>query len=51
MNVAYPHAEYQQQLNEMFYSLYITKTGQINNFFIHADGHKFEGFIQREILV
>ena len=39
------HAEYQQQLNEMF-TPFITKTGQINNFFIHADGHKFEGFIE-----
>lgn len=41
------HAEYQQQLNEMF-TPFITKTGQINNFFIHADGHKFEGFIEGE---
>jgi len=39
------HAEYQQQLNEMFQP-FITKTGQINNFFIHADGHKFEGFLE-----
>tara|TARA_R110002020_G_scaffold231428_2_gene442581 strand:- start:863 stop:1777 length:915 start_codon:yes stop_codon:yes gene_type:complete len=39
------HAEYQQQLNEMF-SPFITKTGQINNFFINWDGHKFEGFIE-----
>ena len=39
------HAEYQQQLNEMFQP-FITQTGQINNFFIHADGHKFEGFLE-----
>tara|TARA_R110000824_G_scaffold21112_14_gene78988 strand:+ start:3843 stop:4754 length:912 start_codon:yes stop_codon:yes gene_type:complete len=39
------HAEYQQQLNEMF-EPFIVKTGQINNFFIHADGHKFEGFLK-----
>ncbi len=26
----------------------MTTTGQINNFFIHRDGHKFEGFIQND---
>ena len=37
--------EYQQQINEIF-TPFIVKTGQINNFFIHRDGHQFEGFIQ-----
>jgi|7_EtaG_2_1085326.scaffolds.fasta_scaffold04250_3 hypothetical protein len=39
------HAEYQQQLNEMF-SPFLVRTNQINNFFIYWDGHKFEGFIE-----
>jgi hypothetical protein len=39
--------EYQQQLNEIF-TPFIVRTGQINNFFIMHDGHKFEGFIQGE---
>ena len=38
-------AEYLQQVNEML-SPFITRTGQIDNFFVHKDGHKFEGFIQ-----
>ena len=38
-------AEYQQQINELM-TPFITTTGQINNFFINKDGHKFEGFIQ-----
>jgi len=38
-------SEYQQQMNEIFTPL-ITATGQISNFFIHADGHKFEGFLE-----
>jgi hypothetical protein len=37
--------EYQQQMNEIF-TPFIVSTGQINNFFITKDGHKFEGFIQ-----
>ena len=37
--------EYQQQVNEMI-TPFITKTGQINNFFIDHEGHRFEGFIQ-----
>lgn len=37
--------EYQQQINELI-TPFITKTGQINNFFIEHEGHKFEGFIQ-----
>ena len=36
--------EYFQQINEML-TPFIVKTGQINNFFINADGHKFEGFL------
>jgi len=37
--------EYQQQVNEIL-TPFITKTGQIDNFFIHEEGHKFEGFIE-----
>jgi len=37
--------EYQQQANEMV-TPFITKTGQINNFFMDHEGHRFEGFIQ-----
>ena len=37
--------EYQQQMNEIF-TPFVVETGQINNFFITRDGHKFEGFIQ-----
>ena len=37
--------EYQQQINNII-TPFITKTGQINNFFITYEGHKFEGFIQ-----
>jgi len=36
--------EYFQQINEML-TPFIVNTGQINNFFIKADGHKFEGFL------
>ena len=38
-------AEYQQQINEIL-TPFVTKTGQINNFFITSEGHQFEGFIQ-----
>ena len=27
---------------------FIVKTGQINNFFIEAEGHKFEGFLPQD---
>jgi hypothetical protein len=37
--------EYQQQVNEII-APFITKTGQINNFFMDHEGHRFEGFIQ-----
>ena len=40
-------AEYQQQINDMIQP-FITRTGQINSFFIERDGHKFEAFIQQE---
>tara|TARA_R100000008_G_scaffold33993_1_gene19218 strand:- start:357 stop:1277 length:921 start_codon:yes stop_codon:yes gene_type:complete len=40
-------AEYLQQVNDMVQPL-ITRTGNINNFFIKRDGHKFEGFIQND---
>lgn len=39
--------EYQQQMNEIF-TPFIVSTGQINNFFIRRDGHKFEGFIEND---
>jgi len=41
------NTEYQQQMNEIF-NPFITHTGQINNFFIRRDGHKFEGFIEND---
>ena len=47
VNVSYAvtlRGEYFQQINEML-TPFIVKTGQINNFFINADGHKFEGFL------
>jgi len=40
-------AEYQQQINEML-TPFLTRTGQINNFFIKQDGHKFEGFLPKD---
>ena len=48
VNVSYSvgiKTEYQQQVNEIL-TPFITKTGQIDNFFIFEEGHKFEGFIQ-----
>ena len=36
--------EYQQQMNEIF-TPFMSYTGQINNFFINRDGHRFEGFV------
>ena len=38
-------AQYQQQINEIL-TPFIVKTGQIDNFFIKHEGHKFEGFIE-----
>jgi len=38
---------YQQQLNEIT-TPFMTITGQINNFFISHEGHRFEGFIQQD---
>lgn len=38
-------AEYQQQVNEIL-TPFIVSTGQIDNFFIDNEGHRFEGFIQ-----
>tara|TARA_Y100000592_G_scaffold75464_1_gene117893 strand:- start:488 stop:1354 length:867 start_codon:yes stop_codon:yes gene_type:complete len=40
--------EYLQQMNEIIQPL-LTETGQINNFFMERDGHRFEGFIQNDI--
>lgn len=39
------NTEYQQQMNEII-TPFLAYTGQINNFFIAKDGHKFEGFVQ-----
>lgn len=39
------NTEYQQQMNEII-TPFLAYTGQINNFFIRRDGHKFEGFVQ-----
>ena len=50
INVTYSvtlQGEYFQQINEML-TPFIVKTGQINNFFIEADGHKFEGFLPQD---
>lgn len=47
INVTYSvslKGEYFQQINDML-TPFITRTGQINNFFVNADGHKFEGFL------
>jgi len=47
VNVSYSlliKVEYQQQLNEIL-TPFLTRTGQINNFFISHDGHRFEGFL------
>jgi hypothetical protein len=37
--------EYLQQMNDVFQP-FITKTGQINSFFIKHEGHRYEGFIE-----
>jgi hypothetical protein len=50
VNVTYSvtlKGEYFQQINEML-TPFIVSTGQINNFFINADGHKFEGFLPQD---
>jgi hypothetical protein len=50
INITYSvtlRGEYFQQINEML-TPFIVKTGQINNFFIKADGHKFEGFLPND---
>lgn len=39
------NTEYQQQMNEIV-TPFLAYTGQINNFFINRDGHRFEGFVQ-----
>ena len=44
------NTEYQQQMNEIF-TPFITVPGQINNFFIKKDGHKFEGFIDGDFSI
>jgi hypothetical protein len=50
INVTYSitlQGEYFQQINEML-TPFIVRTGQINNFFIEAEGHKFEGFLPQD---
>ena len=47
VNVTYSvkiRAEYQQQINEIL-TPFIVKTGQINNFSLSHDNHRFEGFM------
>jgi len=40
-------SEHQQQLNQMIQP-FITRTGQINSFFVERDGHKYEAFIEQD---
>jgi len=40
--------EYVQQMNEIMRP-FLTRTGQIDNFFITKDGHRFEGFLQGDL--
>jgi len=50
VNVSYSivlRTEYQQQINELL-TPFLTKTGQINEFFIKHDGHQFEGFLPKD---
>ncbi len=42
------NTEYQQQMNEIV-TPFFAYTGQINNFFINKDGHRFEGFVDGNI--
>ena len=37
--------EYLQQMNDVFQP-FVTRTGQMNNFFITNEGHRYEGFIE-----
>jgi hypothetical protein len=37
--------EYLQQMNDVFQP-FVTRTGQMNNFFISHEGHRYEGFIE-----
>ena len=50
VNISYTislRAEYQQQINELL-TPFLTKSGQINEFFIKYDGHQFEGFLPKD---
>lgn len=40
-------AEYQQQINEIL-TPFIVQTGQINNFVLSYDNHKYEGFLPKD---
>mgnify|MGYP003113102264 CR=1 FL=1 len=40
-------AEYQQQINEML-TPFLVKTGQINQFIMYNEGHRFEGFLPKD---
>ena len=42
------NTEYQQQMNEIV-TPFLAYTGQINNFFITNDGHRFEGFVDGDL--
>ena len=53
INVTYEvmiKTEYQQQMNDLI-SPFLAKTGQITNFFIKHEGHKFEGFIDGSLAI
>ena len=40
--------EYTQQMNEIIQP-FLTRTGQIDNFFMTRDGHRYEGFLQKDM--
>lgn len=42
------NTEYQQQMNEIV-SPFFAYTGQISNFFINNEGHRFEGFVDGDV--
>lgn len=42
------NTEYQQQMNEII-TPFLAYTGQINNFFMNNDGHRFEGFVDGDL--
>ena len=50
MDVSYTitvRSEYQQQMNEVIHP-FLTKTGNINGFYLKKDGHQYEAFLQSD---